>query len=40
MLHYAYQLVAFCVCLSFGAEQVVYSGFVRADESNETESEQ
>ncbi len=27
MLHYVHQLVAHFVCLAFGAEQVVYSGF-------------
>ncbi len=29
MIHYVDQLV-FTVCLFFGAEQVVYSGFIRA----------
>lgn len=28
MLHYVCQLVSNCVCLRFGAEQVVYSGFL------------
>ncbi len=28
MLHFVHQLVANCVCLLFGAEQVVYSGFL------------
>ncbi len=28
MLHYGHQLVAICVCLLFGAEQVVYRGFI------------
>ncbi len=30
MLHYVHQLVTNCVCLLFGAEQVVYSGGFRA----------
>ncbi len=30
MLHYLHQLVSNCVCLMFGAEQVVYDGFFRA----------
>ncbi len=30
MLHNVHQLVANCVCLLFGAEQVVYSGFMKA----------
>ncbi len=28
MLHYVHQLVANIICLLFGAEQVVYSGFL------------
>ncbi len=28
MLHYVHQLVSNCVCLPFGAEQVVYCGFL------------
>ncbi len=30
MFHYVHQLVANSVCLLFGAEQVVYGGFLRA----------
>lgn len=28
MLHYVHHLVFNCVCLMFGAEQVLYSGFL------------
>ena len=30
MLHYVHHIVTNCVCLVFGAEQVVYSVFFRA----------
>ncbi len=47
MLHYVQQLVANCVCLLFGAQQVVQEVFVFAEnsrkqryESGESEPEQ
>ncbi len=52
MLHYVHWLVSNCVCLLFGAEQIVYSGFMggfcwkqlaaaaEVDEKAETEQKQ
>ncbi len=33
MLHYVHQVVSSCVCLLFGAERVMYSGYLISENS-------